>query len=177
MAKKKKCKGKGIKFWKKKAWDEFSKYIRVRDALRTTGTIDKCVCCSCGKIYDVWGVGCLQAGHFVPGRRNGTLLVPLGCHGQCYNCNVRLKGNWPGYHDFMIKNYGQYAVNHLLALSKKTVKIYPTQFEGMRDAFNSAYTAMKENRELNAGETYEAYRYNITVFNPFGSHLYGVCSN
>jgi hypothetical protein len=47
---------KGVKYWKGKAWHEFSKYVRVRDALRTTGGIEKCVCCSCGKIKPAFGV-------------------------------------------------------------------------------------------------------------------------
>jgi hypothetical protein len=165
-------KTKGVKYWKKKAWDEFSKYIRIRDALRTTNTVDKCVCCSCGKIYPAWGKGCLQAGHLVPGRGNGVLFVPLGCHGQCYNCNVRLKGNWPGYYDFMLKKYGQGAVDHLLDLSRKPVKLLPVELEAMRDSFKSAYESMKKNRELNAGETYEDYAKDITAFNPIGSHLW-----
>ncbi len=86
-----------LTWWKGKAWEEFSKYIRIRDALRTTGTIENAVCCSCSKIYPSFGKGCLQAGHFIPGRRAAILFEETGVHGQCYWCNSNngLKGNWP----------------------------------------------------------------------------------
>ena len=98
MAKKKKG---SLSWWKQKAWDQFSLYVRVRDALRTTGDIHDCVCCSCGRVKPAFGRGCIQAGHFIPGRKNSVLFSEVGVHGQCSWCNGSdlggLKGNWPGY--------------------------------------------------------------------------------
>ena len=99
-------KKKGVKYWKKKAWDEFSKYIRLRDAIKTTGTKENLVCCTCGKQYPAFGKGCAQAGHFVPSRSHALLFRESGVHGQCYNCNQTLKGNWVSYEEFMLFNYG-----------------------------------------------------------------------
>ena len=78
---------------KARAWGAFSIYIRLRDALRYSGDPRICQCISCGKEYPSFGLGCLQAGHYVPGRGSGILFDDRGCFSQCYNCNVRLKGN------------------------------------------------------------------------------------
>ena len=67
-------KRKGVRHWKRKAWDEFSRYVRLRDAIKTTQTKEWAVCCSCGKTYPAFGTGCGQAGHFVPGRGNAILF-------------------------------------------------------------------------------------------------------
>ena len=128
MSKKAKKK-KGVKYWKKKAWDEFSIFVRRRDAIATTGTNDMVVCCSCGKTYSAFGVGCAQAGHFVPGRGNAILFDERGVNSQCYNCNVRLKGNWPGYMDFMLNKYGRGVVDELLHKNKKVLKYTPADLE------------------------------------------------
>lgn len=132
MAKKKKH---GVRWWKKKAWDEFSRFIRTRDAIRTTGKADLVVCCTCGKPYPAFGVGCVQAGHFIPGRGNSILFDERGVHAQCYNCNVNLKGNWPEYLAFMIKRYGQKVVDELLLLKKQVRKFTVTELEEIRDDY------------------------------------------
>ena len=95
------------KTWhKKRAWDEFSKWVRIRDAIKTTGTKTHLLCCTCGKRYPAFGKGCAQAGHFVPGRHHILLFEPHGVHGQCYNDNINLKGSPQNYRDFMIRTYG-----------------------------------------------------------------------
>ena len=104
MAKKKKRHG--LTWWKKKAWNLFSEYVRLRDAIETTGTTHSLVCFTCGKTYPAFGRGCAQAGHFVPGRSHILLFEEHGVHGQCYNCNINLKGSPQNYRDKMIEKYG-----------------------------------------------------------------------
>lgn len=133
-----------LTWWKKKAWEQFSKYIRLRDALETTGTDTHLVCCTCGKTYPAFGVGCAQAGHYIPGRSHILLFDEHGVHGQCYNCNHTLKGNSPNYRDFMIKKYGE----------KETVRIEQSRFnlsfkyrtfdlEEIRDKYKQCYEELK----------------------------------
>ena len=95
------------------AWEWYSKYIRVRDSIRTTGTPDRCTCCTCGKEYPAFGIGCIQAGHFIPGRHNSVIFNDKNVHGQCYVCNYRLKGNWSKYYKFMLDTYGQETIDTL----------------------------------------------------------------
>jgi len=132
MAKKK---TKGVKYWKKKANAEFSRFIRLRDALLTTGTQHSVICCTCAKGYPAFGKGCAQAGHFIPGRKNAILYDEECCHAQCYNCNVNLKGNWPEYMRFMMANYGRETVDRLLALNKTIVQYKPVDLEEIRDEY------------------------------------------
>ncbi len=143
-------KTKGVNYWKKRTWAEFRKYIRLRDALRTTGKPDNLVCCSCGKIYPSFGIGCAQAGHFIPGRKNSILFGETCVHGQCYFCNSNqgLKGNWPGYYDFMLKTYGQDEIDRLLALRHEVRKFKTFELETMRDDYKQKYTWMKEHKRL-----------------------------
>lgn len=125
----------GVRWWKGKVWDEFSKYIRLRDALKTTGREDILICCSCGRTYPSFGLGCAQAGHFVPGRKNAILFDERNVHGQCYNCNHTLKGNWPGYMPFMMDTYSQVVVDELLRLNKTVRKYRESELEEMRDLY------------------------------------------
>ena len=104
-------KKRGVKYWKARAWEQFSLYIRLRDALETTGTEDYLVCCSCGKTYPAFGTGCAQAGHFIPGRSHALLFREKGVQGQCYNCNHNLKANWVPYEEFILEKYGEEIVS------------------------------------------------------------------
>ncbi len=88
---------------KKKAWIVFSKYIRTRDCLKTTGCASFGLCITCQKRYHI---KLLQAGHFIPGRHNANLFSEWGCHAQCYTCNIVLKGNTLEYRRQIIKLYG-----------------------------------------------------------------------
>lgn len=132
---KKKVKTKGVRYWKKKVWKVFSEYIRLRDALATTGTPDRLTCCTCGKDYPAFGSGCAQAGHFVPGRGNAILFDERGVHGQCYNCNQTLKGNWPEYMRFMMGIYGREVVDGLLCLNKTVRKFTVPELQELMELY------------------------------------------
>lgn len=93
---------------KEKAWNAFSLYIRTRDKK----------CCTCGGAIQ-------QAGHFIDGRHNAVLFQENGVHGQCYRCNVGLKGNKIQYFLFMEQTYGRKVIDDLIRESRATV-IYKT---------------------------------------------------
>lgn len=101
---------------KKKANDVFSLYIRTRDMLKE---VDSSIppgylkCITCDKPYPAFGMGCAQAGHFIPGRHSAVLYDERNCHGQCYNCNINLKGNWVKYEAFMLRTYGPEVIEEL----------------------------------------------------------------
>src|SRR3990167_3468441 len=96
---------------KQRAWNAFSKYIRLRDCFKTTRRRDLglCVTCSRAKEFKL-----LHAGHFLPGRHSSILFDEVGCHAQCYVCNVVLGGNGARYYEFMLKEYGLETINRLL---------------------------------------------------------------
>ena len=91
---------------KRRLWPTFSKYIRLREA--DFKGYARCV--TCNKAYP-WQR--LQAGHFVPGRRNSILYDERNCHQQCYICNIVLKGNPRKYEAYMQARYGQDVIDEL----------------------------------------------------------------
>lgn len=108
------AKTKTLTYYKKKANTAFSKYIRTRDAKGENFLL----CITCDKPYPAFGVGCAQAGHFIPGRHSNVLYDERNAHGQCYNCNVNLKGNWVKYEAKMRELYGQEVIEELKELDK-----------------------------------------------------------
>lgn len=104
---------------KLKAWQAFSLYIRTRDK--------RCVTCSAGKAD--------HAGHFIDGRHNAVLFSERGVHGQCYHCNVGLKGNKLEYWLFMEKAYGRKVIDQLIEESKQTVQYKIHDFERIEQEY------------------------------------------
>jgi len=111
-----KQKDNSITVQKKALWKIFSMFIRMRDCLEATGTLDNGRCCTCGKSYTIKK---LQAGHFIPGRMDSILFEPTCVHSQCYRCNVRRSGEWVKYYRFMQKKYGQAQIDYLMELSEQ----------------------------------------------------------
>ncbi len=139
-----KYKYKGIKYWKKKAWDEFSKFIRLRDALATTGDPLFLICCTCQKKYPAFGKDCAQAGHYLPGRKNSFLFDERGVHGQCYNCNINLKGNTILYRQFMIKKYNEKTVEAFEELFFRVKQYKPYELEELFEKYKQKVKEMEK---------------------------------
>lgn len=108
---------------KKAAWTEFSMYIRVRDAIRTTGGIHSFNCISCGRRVPVKGN---DAGHFVSGRHDAVLFHEEVVHGQCAHCNRFKEGEYIPYERAMRELYGTEKVEELKLL-KWAIRKYTTQ--------------------------------------------------
>lgn len=120
---------------KEQAWNEFSRFIRLRDRLEDpdTGCItDYAACCTCGKTAH-WKE--LQAGHFVPGRMNSILFDEQGCHAQCRACNLFKNGNLIEYWPFMEKKYGKRVINRIKKASKQTRKFTKEELVEIRDRY------------------------------------------
>ena len=141
-----KRKTKGVRYWKKKAWIEFSKWVRMRDSCHTGGAGEYVSCCTCNKLYHAFGVGCVQAGHYVAGRINAILFEEHGCHAQCYNCNINLKGNTLNYREFMLRKYGVHETVRIESLRFKLVKYSPAELEAIRDKYKAKYEELKNER-------------------------------
>lgn len=109
-------KTKGVRYWKKKAWDAMSRYVR-QQAANQDGFVE-CVTCDVVKPWKQ-----MQGGHFIPGHGNAVMFEPHNVHPQCYTCNITLKGNWVNYYRFIKEKYGVEILEHLLSLKGQT-KIY-----------------------------------------------------
>ena len=104
---------------KKDVWVVFSRYIRMRDCLLTTGCTSWGLCITCSKRYHF---KLLQAGHFISGRHNSNLFSEKGTHAQCYNCNLNLKGNTLIYRRKIIELYGKGVDEDLEEIDKQIKK-------------------------------------------------------
>ena len=94
---------------KKRIWPLFSRYIRLRDCLRTTGSPLWGECISCGQTFEYHD---LDAGHFVPKRAN-NYFSEKGVHAQCKKCNRFQGGNQLGYRHALVELYGEEVTNEL----------------------------------------------------------------
>jgi len=96
------------------AWAACSKYIRLRDALRTTGGVATCICVTCGRVFPTFGKQCIHAGHWLGGRKGKNLFDERGIFGQCFGCNVRGNGQQISYTAFMMDYHGHDIMDELV---------------------------------------------------------------
>jgi len=129
---------------KKAAWTEFSKYIRLRDCLATTGTAERGKCFTCDRVYPF---GKLQASHFVDGRGATILFDEEAVHAACYGCNVMKSGNKDEYTPRMIKKYGLKKVEEMWIRKKQTHKWQTEELIGIRDKYRDLVTSLTAKTE------------------------------
>ena len=116
---------------KDKAWETFSYYVRIRDSLKTTGTLEYCVCITCNERGDSTPkpFNKIQAGHAVGGRGNAVLFNEELVFGQCSYCNQKppmgLGGDYGNYAIALARKYGIDKVAELQRLRHQT-KVYKT---------------------------------------------------
>lgn len=140
---------------KSEAWDEFSRFIRIRDCLKTTGFAFLGVCVTCGRRFHI---RYLQAGHFIGGRSLAVLFDEIGTNAQCKYCNEYKHGEKKKYETIMVERHGQEAVDIMKVDAKKIIK--GMNYEKIKLLFQEKYMALmheygfKTYEELLAATTY-----------------------
>lgn len=114
---------------KKKAWKEFSIFIRTRRASRFDG-FTKCVTCDVRKHWKE-----MQAGHFLRGRLNANLFDERGTNEQCYACNVGRDGNVVEYYEWMLVNHGKSVIDELRQKNNVTHKWIPGELAELLERY------------------------------------------
>jgi len=122
----------GLSGAKKRAWKEFSRFIRIRDCLETTGSTKHGKCFTCEKIIPYQD---LHAGHFMDGRTNALLFNEQGTHAQCSECNTAKGGNKTAYKRRMLQRYGGRVVEELQELRHRPVKYTAFDFDMERQRY------------------------------------------
>jgi len=133
---------KSIAKLKKEAWTEFSKYVRLKECLLTTGTKDYGKCFTCDNVYSFKS---LQAGHMVGGRSIGILFEEDMVRAQCYRCNVGLKGNYVEFRERMCNLYGESRVRELEQLRHETGSWDRDYLVKLKEEYKNLYKEMYEN--------------------------------
>lgn len=119
---------KTIKQAKKKTWEQFSRYTRLRYA-------DKngiCTCVTCG-VKRPWKQ--MQAGHALAGRGNSILFHENLVFPQCYGCNCCASGRLDVFQKFLIDKYGLKEWEKLYALKNKVVKYCVEDLTALKDHY------------------------------------------
>ena len=125
----KKLKKKSLSLLKRKAWKEFSLWIRLKDS--DPDGFNVCVTCGVRRYYTE-----LQAGHFLAGRTNGILFDERGVYPQCVRCNIFLRGNVEEYYPFMLEKHGQEVIDELKRKKKQLLKYSREDYEDMIKKFS-----------------------------------------
>ncbi len=84
-------------------WRVFSTWVRMRDCLRTTDSLEWGECVSCGHTFEF---DKLDAGHFIA-KKSGNYFSEMGVNAQCRKCNRYLSGNQLPYRREIIERYGK----------------------------------------------------------------------
>ena len=138
-------KRKSVADLKRKLWSLFSIYVRMRDGLKTTGSIEWALCITCGKRYHF---KMLQAGHFIAGRHSSNLFSEKGTHAQCYNCNINLKGNTLEYRRKVIELYGEGADIELENEARQIRKFTPLELGEMIESYKQKIELLKTENKV-----------------------------
>lgn len=139
---------------KKRTWEIFSKYIRTRDAIRTTGIEEEALCITCDRRYPIKE---LQAGHFLPGRHPSILFDERGVHAQCYGCNVMKFGNSIKYFRKMQELYGDKVIEELERLDTQVKQFKTFELDELYEVFKKKFA------ELTPEKILESFRTEITL--------------
>ena len=118
-----------LKTVKKKAWEVFSKYIRLKYA----DDNGNCTCVTCGTVKP-WTE--MQAGHSIGGRMNSILFHEEIVHPQCVSCNIFQNGNYTQYTLYMIDRYGRDRFEELIKLKFIHVKFSIAALNTLIDTYN-----------------------------------------
>jgi len=128
-----------LKKAKDKAWKAFSRYIRLRDCIATTGDDQGGLCISC-KDYVPFKES--QAGHFIDGRGNAVLFDEELVFLQCRTCNIFKRGNYVAYTVEMVKRVGLEKVEEYRLRKNKTVVYRQFDYERIRKEYEEKYEAL-----------------------------------
>lgn len=89
----------------------YSVYIRLKECLETTGTLERGICITCGKNIEF---GKSDAGHFISRDYKNLRYDDKNVHIQCIECN-RFKNVSDDYFIAMERKYGRKVVDELRA--------------------------------------------------------------
>ena len=126
----------------------FSKYIRLRDCIKTTGTVHSFKCCTCGQIKPADQA---DAGHFIGRKYYSTRWNQINVHAQCRSCNRFNQGEQIKYLDFIILTYGKAQYDRLCMKRdseiRKAVKFWDFELEAQIGLYNERIKGLKDGKD------------------------------
>lgn len=121
---------------KRRAWNNFSRFIRIRDCLATVGFPFAGVCVTCGKRFHI---SFLDAGHLFAGRGNAVLFDERVVRAQCRICNQTKGGRHNKFRKIMEELHGEKTVEQWQIESKKMVQDNEMDFDAIAKKYKEKY--------------------------------------
>lgn len=128
--------------YKKRLWDIFSKYIRLK-AADENGMV---TCVSCGAVGH-WKK--MHAGHYIAKSLGSAIYFEeRNVAVQCVTCNLWRHGNLPAYALYLLKTYGASILDELDALRRTETQLrepwYLEQIEAYKRKLEPLLEKFKE---------------------------------
>jgi len=121
-----------------KTWKVFSRFIRRRDCLKTTGTLTRGKCTTCGREYPI---GKLDAGHFQNKKMHSNLRYDeMNVNAQCTYCNRYQHGALDKYTRALDGIYGRKKVDDLIDRGRITKKWTISELDELRTYYEKRLT-------------------------------------
>lgn len=98
----------------------FSEYIRKRDALKTTWSLEKCVCITCWELKDYSQFDCW---HFISRSSRSTRWEEKNCNAQCKVCNNWWSGRQYEHGKAIDRKYWEWTADLLVRLGNEPQKV------------------------------------------------------
>lgn len=117
-------------YWKKKAWHEFSVYIRRKYA----DELGWVKCYTCGNTGE-WKK--FQCGHGIGGRNNAVLFCENVCRVQCVGCNVFGRGQYRIFTRKLIDEMGIEEYDRMVQKSNETVQFKAKDYQEIFEKYQS----------------------------------------
>lgn len=115
----------------------FSRYIRLRDAKESNGTL-WVKCFTCGKIGHPKS---MDNSHFMPRIHRSTRWDEVNCEPACIRCNWTLEGNKDVYAERIDEKHGQGTAEMLRKKCRQPIKTNPKLIaEYYKDKVNALLT-------------------------------------
>ena len=125
-----------MKKHEKEAKESFSRLVRLKGCLKTTGNPHYGICFTCGTVMPLESIQC---GHFISGRSNALFFEETNSHIQCNVCNTFKGGNLEVYREKMIDKYGLQEIERLESLRHTVQRISSSEYEEMRAKFKQEF--------------------------------------
>lgn len=130
-----------MKKHEKQAKEWFSRLVRLKGCLDTTGSPHYGKCFTCGTIMPFETIQC---GHFISGRGNALFFEETNSHIQCGVCNTFKGGNLEVYREKMINKYGIEEVERLESLRHTVKRISSFEYEKIEAKFGSVFSSLTD---------------------------------
>ena len=125
-----------MKKYEKQAKEWFSRLVRLKGCLETTGHPEYGFCFTCGQRFHISN---LQCGHFVSGRGNSLFFEENNSVAQCILCNTYKGGNLEVYREKMIEKFGIEEVERLESLRHIPQRISSDIYQKMEGEFRGEF--------------------------------------